>query len=319
MGKINPLAPCKKYGVSLWQCPQFLFLVLGMIVIGVILATYFLATLRIDDPSIVTLIVLCAGAILLAIDYIIVNSFERMASASRMKTEFIGIVSHQLRSPLTNLRFSLDILMSGKVGTVGEAELEYYKILKENTQRMGDLVNDLLTVSRIETGELPLAKEEVSLEDITKDLILKFRPFAEASNVKIVLRAEKNLPNILADPLWMEQIIENLLDNAIRYTKGRGEVRIGLKKMKERLYFEVKDTGVGIPKEEQKYIFQKFFRSKNVVRHQTEGSGLGLHISKRLIELLGGKIGFFSQEHKGSTFWFTLPGAKWVKLRGKTR
>jgi signal transduction histidine kinase len=307
LNSLNPLTPCKKYGLSAWECPQFLFLLMGVIIMGVIIATYFIATLKIGDPFMVSLIVLVVGGILIVIDYIITNSFERIAEASRMKTEFISVVSHQLRSPLTNLKYSLEILTSGKIGKIEEKEKEYFEILKENIQRMGDLINDLLTISRIETGKLPLKTQEVSLVDLTKKLILKFKDYAEAANVKIEFEAERNLPKVSADPLWLEQVVENLVDNAIRYIKDEGEVKIKIYKDSKKIYFEIQDTGVGIPKEEQKYIFQKFFRAQNVLKYQTEGSGLGLHITKRILELMGGKIWFKSKEGKGTTFYFSLP------------
>lgn len=305
--KLNPLNQCKKWGVPLWQCPQFLFLLMGVIIIGVILATYSIATYQIGDPKIVALVVLVIAFVLLILDFIITRSFERIAEASRMKTEFISVVSHQLRSPLTNLRYSLELLISGKLGKIQGKKLEYFKILEENTQRMGDLVNDLLTVSRIETGRLPLKKEEISLGDLTKKAILKFKPLADASNIKVEIRAPKNLPKILSDRLWLEQIVENLLDNAIRYIKKEGEVKIKIKTGAKKIYFEIQDNGVGIPKEEQKFIFQKFFRSSNVLKYQTEGSGLGLYITKQILKLLGGEIGFSSKANKGSTFFFSLP------------
>ncbi len=304
---LNPLTPCKKWGVPLRQCPQFLFLLMGVIIIGVILATYSIAVYQIGDPKIVALIVLVIAFVLLILDFIITRSFERIAEASRMKTEFINVVSHQLRSPLTNLRYSLELLSSGKLGKIQEKQLEYFKILEENTQRMGDLINDLLTVSRIEAGKLPLKKEEISLGTLTKKIILKFKPLAEASNVKVELRVPKNLPKVLSDSLWLEQIVENLLDNAIRYIKNKGEVKIKIKAGAKKIYFEIQDNGVGIPREEQKFIFQKFFRSGNVLKYQTDGSGLGLYITKQILRLMGGEVGFSSKENKGSTFWFTIP------------
>jgi len=185
--------------------------------------------------------------------------------------------------------------------------LEYFKILKENSNRMKELVSDLLTVSRIETAELPTKKEECHLEDIIKDFIKEFQPFATASNVEIAFKPQLNLPKVLVDASQIKLVIENLLDNAIRYIKEPGKVEIRLERQNEQLYFEIKDTGVGIPKDDQKYIFQKFFRSENIMRHQTQGTGLGLYIARAIIEKLGGKIGFKSQEGKGSTFYFTLP------------
>jgi len=305
--QLNIFTQCGKYGVSLWQCPQFLFLIMGVVIIGSTLAAYAIGSRYIEEPQIVALIVLVVTAVLFMVAASITRSFERLAEANRMKSEFVSVVSHQLRSPLSNFRWAIELLMSGRIGQIEEKQLEYFEILKENSNRMKELVSDLLTVSRIETAELPTKKEECHLEDIIKDFIKEFQPFATASNVEIAFKPQLNLPKVLVDASQIKLVIENLLDNAIRYIKEPGKVEIRLERQNEQLYFEIKDTGVGIPKDDQKYIFQKFFRSENIMRHQTQGTGLGLYIARAIIEKLGGKIGFKSQEGKGSTFYFTLP------------
>lgn len=315
--KLNPIGECRRYKISLWQCPPFLFLLMGALIIGAILATYYIANQKINNPQVVVLIVLIVASVLVVIDYIITRSFERMSEASRLKTEFISVVSHQLRSPLTNLKFSLEALIEKKAGKISKTEMEYFYILRENTRRMGDLINDLLLVSRIETDRLPLRETEVSLSELIKKLIFKFKEFAEASNVKLKLRAKKNLPKVFVDPVWLEQIIGNLLDNAIRYINQKGEVEIRVYPKDKKIFFEIEDSGVGIPEKEQRYIFKKFFRSKNVLKYQTEGSGLGLYICRKVIELMGGKIWFRSKEGKGTTFFFTLPIREATKIKVK--
>ena len=320
--QLNFPAQCRKYGLSLWQCPQFLFLIMGIIILGSALITYAIGNRYIEDPEIVTLIVLLLTLILFIIAFTISRSFERLAEANRMKSEFISVVSHQLRSPLSNLRWAIEILTSGRISSVNEKQAEYFKILKENSSRMRELVSDLLIVSRIEQGALPLKKKEISLEELIKETIKEFELFAGASNIEIKFKTSFGLPKILTDSSRLKLVIENLIDNAIRYMPARqssetdklaagrkkqGEIKIKLEKRKKNLYFEIKDNGAGIPKEDQKYIFQKFFRSENILRYQTQGSGLGLYISKSIIKKLGGKISFQSQEDLGSTFWFTLP------------
>ncbi len=305
--QLNIKAQCQKYGLSLWQCPQFLFLMMGLIIIGATILTYVIGTRYIADPQIVALIVLFLALVLLVIAFGIVQSFERLAEANRMKSEFISVVSHQLRTPLSNLKWAVELLMSGKVDSITEKQTEYFWILRENSARMEELVSDLLIVAKIETATLPLKKKAFSLEDLIKDLITEFEPFIRASNVEISLKVETNLPKIFIDPSQIKIVIENLLDNSIRYARSKGRVEINLLKRDKNIYFEIKDNGVGIPPADQKYIFQKFFRSENIMKYQTQGSGLGLYISKAIIEKSGGKIGFQSQEGKGSTFWFTLP------------
>jgi signal transduction histidine kinase len=305
--QLNIPVQCRKYGLSLWQCPQFLFLIMGLIIIISSVTAYALGVRYIEEPRMVALIVIFITAILFIIATIITNSFERLAEANRMKSEFVSIVSHQLRAPLSNLRWAIEILMSGRLGKIEEKQIEYFKILKENSSRMRELIEDLLIVSRIETARLPIRKMEFSLEDLVRELIKEFTPFALASNVEIKFQPKENLPKVFADQSQIRLVIENLLDNAIRYIKGAGVVEIKIENQDKNFYFEIKDTGVGIPKEEQKYIFQKFFRSENVLKYQTQGSGLGLYIAKAIVEKSGGKIGFKSQEGIGSTFWFTLP------------
>ncbi len=307
LDQLNIIDKCRKYGISLWQCPQFLFLIMGMIIIGSTLTAYAVGNRYIEDPEIVALIALLITAILFIIAFTITRSFEKLAEASRMKSEFISIVTHQLRAPLSNLRWTLEILMAGRVNSVSEKQLEYFKVLKENSDRMRRLIEDLLIVSRIETAKLPLRKQELSLEELIEELIRKFEPLARVSNVEISFEREKELPRIFTDPSQIKLAVENLLDNAIRYIKDKGKVLIKLKKQGKNLYFEINDNGVGIPKEDQKYVFQKFFRSENILKYQTQGTGLGLYITKSIIERLSGKIGFTSEENKGSTFWFTLP------------
>lgn len=306
--QLNFSRQCQKYGLSLWQCPQFLFLLMGIIIIFSSLATYAIGTRFISDPEIVALIVISLALTLILIAFTITQSFDRLAEANRMKSEFISVVSHQLRSPLSNLKWAIEFLMSGKLGSIQSKQLEYFKILKENSSRMQELVSDLLTVSRIESAKFVSKKDCFSLSDLVKDLLFQFEPFAKASNVQIELNNnEKNLPKILGDSFQIRQAIENLLDNAIRYVKERGVVEIDVFKKGNNVVLAIKDNGVGIPEGDKKYIFQKFFRSENALRYQTEGSGLGLYIAKKFIEKSGGKIGFASQEGKGSTFWLNLP------------
>lgn len=280
---------------------------MGIIIVVATLAVYAVGTRYIEDPGIVAFVVLLVAVVLFIIAFIITRSFERLAEASRMKSEFVSIVSHQLRSPLSNLRWAIELLMSGRLGKIEDNQIEYFKILKENSSRMEELVSDLLTVSKIETATLPTKKQEFSIEDLIKKLILNLEPFAKASNVEIKFEVQKDLPKVFADPSQIRLVIENLLDNAIRYVKEKGVVEIKLETKGDNLYFEIKDNGIGIPKDDQKYIFQKFFRSENVLRYQTQGSGLGLFITRSIVNKSGGKMDFKSEENKGSTFWFALP------------
>jgi len=305
--QLDPTFECKKYGISTWQCPQFLFLIMGMIVIATAISAYYIGTKYVDDPRIVAFIVLILSTVLMIISFTISNSFGMLAEANKLKSEFVSIVSHQLRTPISNLSWAIELLRSGKLGPVEEKQVKYFEALHENTNRMREMINDLLTVSRIETQTLLFKEEQFSLSEIIDDLVEEFSPLAAASNAKINFDFSPNLPKFEGDTLQIRQVVSNLIDNAIRYTKGGGLVSINLTRKNNNLYFNIKDKGTGIPKRDQKYIFSKFFRSESAVKHQTQGSGLGLYIAKSIVNKAGGKMGFSSQENKGSVFWFTLP------------
>ena len=306
-GEINIFGNCRRYGLALWQCPQFLFLMMGFFIMIASLSAYYIATRFIGDPQLAALLVLFLTAALLTIAVLVVRSFERLAEANRMKTEFVSIVSHQLRAPLSNEKWSIELLLSGKIGPIEEEQLEYFKILKENNDRMRELINDLLTVSRIEQGRLPIVKANVSLKELIEKQLQRIRPFASASNIEILANLSGDKLEVYGDKPQITTVLENLLDNAIRYSKEKGKILVSAEKKGKFIFFEVKDHGVGIPEEERQNIFKKFFRSENALKRQTQGSGLGLYIAKAIIEDSGGKIGFSSRESVGSSFWFTLP------------
>ncbi|HEA84567.1 MAG TPA: HAMP domain-containing histidine kinase [Candidatus Wildermuthbacteria bacterium] len=313
LSELDVLNQCKKYGIPLWQCPNFLFLVMGGIIIFSTLLSYFLGKRYIDEPEVTVLIVILFTIILLILSFIITRSFERLAEASRLKSEFVSIVSHQLRAPISNMKWALDFLMSGRSGKVEDAQLGYFQILKQNSARMEELVADLLVVSRIDQGTLPVKMSKFSFRELLDGIIFEFDSYLKASNVQLKIEGPKILPQLLQNEDHIRDVIQNLLDNAIRYSansveeKKRSKIQIRYGKKGNQFFFEIEDNGVGIPKEDQKHIFEKFFRSRNALKQETQGSGLGLYIVKSLIVLAKGRISFKSEQDKGSTFLFTIP------------
>ena len=301
--QLNPVSHRKKYNIPLWQYPPFIFFLIGIIIIGAILFTYFIGT-KYFEPIIVVFAILAITAVLFVLDYIIVHSFERLAEANLMKSEFVSIISHQLRTPLSNIKWTLNL--ADDENNLSKKE-KYFEIIKESNNRMLKLVNDMLDVSQIEKGKWISKKQKVALKEIIDEIIEEFSFFAKGNNIEIKASIEKNLPDVFADSQKIRQAISNLLDNAICYSRKGGKLEIKAKRKNRKVRCEIKDSGIGIPKEEQKYIFQKFFRCKNVLKYKTEGTGLGLFIAKSVIDSFGGKIGFKSKEGIGSTFWFYLP------------
>ncbi|OGZ28166.1 MAG: hypothetical protein A2562_02975 [Candidatus Nealsonbacteria bacterium RIFOXYD1_FULL_39_11] len=280
---------------------------MGVVIIITSLMSYLIGNRYISNPETVVMIVLTVSVFLFILSFTITRSFEKLAEASRMKSEFINIVSHQLRSPLTNIKWSFEILSSDEFEVPESKQEEYFINVKDNIARMVELIDDLLIVSKIEQGQFPIRKQEIVFEDLVKEQVLRFKVFAEASHINLKMCYEKGLPHVMADPSLIKLVVENLIDNAIRYTKGNGSVDLDIKKnSKGEILFSIKDSGVGIPLKDQKYIFQKFFRAENALKERTRGSGLGLYVTRSIIEKTGGRIWFKSEEGKGTTFFFTL-------------
>jgi len=313
--KFDFAAQSKAKGIPIWQNPQFLFTVMGFLIIVAIILFYIFGTRYIEDPAIATLIISALTGILFTIDFIITQSFEVITEASRMKTEFIEIVSHQLRTPLSSLKWTTELLASGRVGGANNQQAEYLGILGENCDRMIELIKNLLAASRIEDESTKINKEKVNISNLIKDVIKEHEVLAKKSQITIKSDIDDNLPELYTDLFHIKTIMENLVSNAISYSRPQldtvviepKEIKVSLKNRKNSIYFEVQDHGVGVPKDDQKYLFQKFFRSKNTLRYKTQGSGLGLYIVKSIVKKLGGKIGFRSEEGEGSVFWFILP------------
>lgn len=304
---INPIAECKKLNWPIWQCPPFLFILLGIITIISMVITYVFASNLVEEPEMAAIIVILVTVFFLIVGNFIINGFNRIAEANRMKSEFISIISHQLRSPLSIFKWTLDVIQRDTKNGNHQNLNDFLKTFHDATESMIRLVNSLLEVSRIEARTLILRREKISLVELTRRVLEDIKTYIETSKTKIEFEPEADLPEIWADRDRMLIIIHNLIDNAIRYSKEGGVIIITVKKPGPSLTWQIQDQGIGIPTSQQKYIFQKFFRALNGSRFHTEGTGIGLYIAKELIEALGGEISFKSEEGKGSTFWFNMP------------
>lgn len=305
---LNPFSHChKQYGVGLWQCPSFLFFVMGLVNIASIFAVYFVAQ-KYTEPETVILIVMGVSAFIFVISQIITGTFAKLAETNKMKTEFLGVVSHQLLTPLSSEKWLLNILLGQKIGPINSEQKEYLELLKSNSDKAIKLINDLLNISRIEEKRMMFDKKPFDIFKAIKEVINEQTPSAQTAKISLQFTDETDDSIAVAsDEEKIKIVIENFISNAIKYTKENGQIMVILRKDGRDIKLSVVDNGVGIPANERPLIFQKFFRSSNAKRYQTLGSGIGLYISKYIIEMLGGKIGFKSEEGRGSTFWFTLP------------
>lgn len=302
---LNLKKQCDRYQVGLWSCPQFLFVIMGIIIIISIISTN-IAVRRYAEPEISALIVIGVTAVLFAIGYAVVSSFERIAEDSLAKSEFISIVSHELRNPLTSLRWQLDAFKSGYFNLSEEQRREALETMENDGKRMNEVVNDMLAAHRVEEKAFKLNPEFFSLADLTGTAVKNYEKQAKKNGVKIDISIQDNLPPVFADKKKIQMVIEHLIDNALKYGRRNQTVRVGIEKVGRKTRWLISDQGVGILEKDAGKIFQKFFRARNALWHQIEGIGLGLYIARQIIEKSGGKIDFKSRENKGSTFWFII-------------
>lgn len=307
---LNVREQCAKYRVSLWACPQFLFIVMGIITVIAIVATATLAERYAGDPMITIAGATVVAVLFLIIGHTVVLSFDRLALAARSQAEFVSVISHQLRTPLSAVRWQLDV-MAERIRKGNTDISSVLGTVQDENNRVIKLVSALLEVNRIEEKRMGIHIERVALWDLVSKTVEYYRTFAGALRLEIRLeRAEEHAYWVSADEGKLRWIIENLIDNAVRYSDKGGRITIRIAREKKYVKFSIEDQGIGIPKENQKDLFKKFYRAPNAQQVQTEGSGLGLFIVKSFVEILGGSMHYESEEGVGTTFWFFLPSAE---------
>jgi len=243
---------------------------------------------------------------------VVLHDITRDKEIDRMKNEFISISAHQLRTPLSAIKWTLKMLLHGDMGRINKEAMEYIKRVNEANDRMVALINDLLNVSRIEEGRFIYKKKQVLISNMVAKIVSSLSAITSKKRIKISFDLPKrSLPKIMIDAEKMRQAIQNIIDNAVRYSPNNSEIIIRMKQVEEEagkfIQIEVEDHGIGIAAKDQVHMFGKFYRGENAVRTQTEGSGLGLFIVKNVIEAHGGKIWFDSKMNEGTTFYIKLP------------
>ncbi len=232
---------------------------------------------------------------------------RQLKKLDEAKDEFMSIASHQLRTPLTSIKGYLDMVLDGDLGEVKPKQKTVLSEAFMSSERMVQLINDFLNVSRLQTGKFVIEKRESNLPKILKEEIRLLSVVAKQREIKLKTKITDNLPMLNIDADKLRQVMINMIDNAIYYSKEGMTVMIELGKVDGQVVFRVIDTGIGVPEIDQAELFTKFFRASNARKKRPDGTGVGLFLARKVIVAHGGDVIFKSVEDKGSTFGFTLP------------
>jgi signal transduction histidine kinase len=245
--------------------------------------------------------------------------YEEVQQANDAKSEFVSFVAHELKNPMTSIKGYTELLAAGAVGPINEMQANFLHTIRSNVERMSTLVSDLNDNSKIEAGRLRLDYKAVDLSEVVDEVTRSTNRQIEDRKQEIQVEVPKSLPHVWADQTRVGQVLTNLVSNAHKYTPEGGKITIGATVSANQwdpagaaqvVHIWVEDDGIGINVEDQQKIFSKFFRSDDQKAREAPGTGLGLNITKSLVEMQGGKIWFESEFRHGTTFHFTIPVAE---------
>jgi signal transduction histidine kinase len=281
---------------------------MGVITIAAMVGTFFVSQ-RFANEAVTILSVTIETIIIMIVGNLVIGGVETVAEANIMKTEFISIISHQLCTPLSAIKWNMEVIETERDANrcIPEKQLVFLENIKKSNEQMLKMVTDLLEVARIDQGQAVFENKNIDIGKITKETIIDFRGIASQKNIEINSKIAHKTANVCADERKIRVVFDNLIGNAIKYSKEGGKIEVELKEEKGRVIFSVQDWGVGIPHHQHGQVFEKFFRSKNESRYRTDGVGIGLYLAKAIIRHCGGEVWFESEAEKGSTFFFSLP------------
>jgi signal transduction histidine kinase len=245
--------------------------------------------------------------------------YSAVQEANNAKSEFVSFVAHELKNPMTSIKGYSELLSAGAVGPITDMQANFLHTIRSNVERMSTLVSDLNDNSKIEAGRLRLDFKGVDMAEVVDEVLRSAKRQIDDKKQVTLLELPEQLPQVWADRTRLAQILINFVSNANKYTTEGGRITIGAERVNnqwdpqgaaEVVHVWVKDTGIGISLEDQKKIFEKFFRSEDQKAREAPGTGLGLNITKSLIEMMGGRVWFESEFRLGTTFHFTVPVAQ---------
>lgn len=241
---------------------------------------------------------------------------DRTITTNIVSSDLLSFIVHELKNPMTSIKGYAELLAAGSVGPVNEMQVNFLNTIRANVERMSALLSDLNDDAKIEANDLRLEFKSVDLPNMVDEVVRSARRQLEEKHQTLELRLPPQLPLAWADSIRVGQILAHLVNNAHKYTPEAGKIVVGAEVLPNQLdpngarqvvHFWVQDNGIGIRPEDQAKIFQKFFRSDDPKAREVPGTGLGLNITKRVVEMMGGRIWFESEFRKGSTFHFTIP------------
>lgn len=225
---------------------------------------------------------------------------------SKIRESIISLLTHQILTPLTAIRWQIELLVKSGIESTEKEKEEYLEQIYNSTKKAIDLIESFVHLNKIESGKIEYSPVPTDLIALINQVILEMEDTRKEKQQKIYFKKD-GLIEANIDPVIVSQIVYNLLSNAIKYTPDRGEIKISVEILNKEMFFKISDNGCGIPKEEHKKVFSRFFRGSNITQAVFEGTGLGLSIVKGLVDFCGGKVWFESEKDKGATFYFTLP------------
>jgi signal transduction histidine kinase len=245
--------------------------------------------------------------------------YAEVQRANLAKSDFVAFVAHELKNPMTSIKGYTELLAGGAVGPINEMQTNFLNTIKSNVERMSTLVSDLNDNSKIEAGRLRLEYKATDAAELVDEVVRSLKRQIEDKKQTLEVVVPENLPPMWADRTRVGQVLTNLASNSYKYTPEGGNLQIGVEQSANQwdpegaarvIHLWVKDDGIGMSPEDQQKMFQKFFRSEDPKAREAPGTGLGLNITKSLVEMQGGRIWFESEFRKGTTFHFTIPVAE---------